>query len=346
MLRSQLIDAIKVIASQLILIHHMALYTPMSEVMAEAMPQLMETIESHGRYAVQCFLVIAGFLAHRSLADMAVDKPWSLIAQRFKRLAPLLWLALALVVINGVIFQPYLKEADWLSPTPRLLEFLAHLLFLQDIASIPSISAGAWYVAIDMQLYVFSVGVCLLIQRLPLGQGLVASLLPLALILFSGMNWSQDERFDEWAIYFYYAYGLGWLAGLQSPRRSDRLTFVVAWAVMTWLGLHESDPRHLMASGCALALFLLGDKRLHPSGRFVQLLVHLSNCTYALFVSHFALIIVCSALWKILGWQSFQSALSFFMLTWLVANVASAGLWRLNEYFLKSFKRSHARQRA
>ena len=62
------IDALKVIASQLIVLHHFSAYGPLSDALSEASPRVATWLYDYARMAVQVFLVLGGYLAVRSLA--------------------------------------------------------------------------------------------------------------------------------------------------------------------------------------------------------------------------------------------------------------------------------------
>lgn len=66
--RLAFIDALKAVASQLIVLHHLAFYGPMSDVANGLAPALFSWLSQDARIAVQIFLVIGGFLAARTLA--------------------------------------------------------------------------------------------------------------------------------------------------------------------------------------------------------------------------------------------------------------------------------------
>jgi len=55
-----LIDAFKAAGCLLIVLHHLAFYGPMSDVVATAWPGTVNWLYDHGRLAVQFFLVCAG----------------------------------------------------------------------------------------------------------------------------------------------------------------------------------------------------------------------------------------------------------------------------------------------
>ena len=62
------VDALKAVSSQLIVLHHLAFYGPMSDAAHMLAPGLIGWLADYARIAVQVFLVISGFLAARSLA--------------------------------------------------------------------------------------------------------------------------------------------------------------------------------------------------------------------------------------------------------------------------------------
>ena len=66
------INGLKAGAAQLIVLHHLAFYGPMSDVAHPAMPDLLDWLYEYARMAVQIFLVIGGFLAAASLAPMGL----------------------------------------------------------------------------------------------------------------------------------------------------------------------------------------------------------------------------------------------------------------------------------
>jgi peptidoglycan/LPS O-acetylase OafA/YrhL len=88
--RSLLIDAFKAAGCLLIVLHHMAFYGPMSDVVAVAWPAVVNWLYDDGRLALQFFLVCAGFLTAGSLARYAsldLSEALKLVWQRSLRLA-------------------------------------------------------------------------------------------------------------------------------------------------------------------------------------------------------------------------------------------------------------------
>ncbi|MDX9945178.1 MAG: acyltransferase, partial [Azonexus sp.] len=67
-----LIDALRALASQLVLVHHLAFYGPLATALAVEFSDLSQWLIDYARMAVQIFLVVGGFLAARSLAPQGV----------------------------------------------------------------------------------------------------------------------------------------------------------------------------------------------------------------------------------------------------------------------------------
>ncbi|MDO8774665.1 MAG: acyltransferase, partial [Burkholderiaceae bacterium] len=59
------VDALKLLASQLIVLHHFATYGPLADALSEVAPALTHWFYDYARMAVQVFLVLGGYLAVR-----------------------------------------------------------------------------------------------------------------------------------------------------------------------------------------------------------------------------------------------------------------------------------------
>lgn len=331
--RSPLIDAIKAVASQLIVLHHLALYAPMSDAIAAAWPAVMEFLSAQGRLAVQPFLVIGGFLTAQALERRRGQPPLPQIAQRYLRLAPPLWLALLLVVLVTALVGRWLPNADWLSPLPSLGTALAHLLFLQDVLAVPALSAGVWYVAIDFQL--FALFALLAWAFGTAGRPLAAKGAPALVALATAASivaFSRLPALDVWAIYFLSAYGLGALAAWAVGQPSARPWFALTAAVLVIDWVIAPRARPLLALATALALYGAAHLRWSAApgvARGLQRVVHfLADASYGVFVGHFAVIILFSGLWHAAGLSGPAAALAFAAIAWASSIALGAGLQR------------------
>lgn len=321
MSRSLPIDAVKAIASQVIVLHHLVLYAPMSDALAAAWPRVVAFFADEGRLAVQPFLVIGGWLTALALQRHAARPALASIGQRYLRLAPPLALALLLVMSVTVLVGRHLAHVDWLSPLPTLWALLVHLLFLQDVLGVPSLSAGLWYVAIDFQLFAMFV----LLARALAGpdRSPAASLLPPAVALGTVaaiLVFNHRPALDVWAIYFLPAYGLGALAAWSRASGRARLCWWATVAVLVLDWAFEPRARPLLALGTAVALVAASHRAWPVARSAVQRMVqHLGAVSYNVFLCHFAVIVLVSGLWVASGAQGLWPALLFSTLAWALS---------------------------
>lgn len=298
--RLAIIDAVKAVASQLIVLHHLAFYGPMADYLQPLLPGLMEWLVAHARIAVQAFLVIGGFLAARSLAPDALvlpARPLRDLLRRYLKLAPPFIAAMALAVLASALARTWMTH-DSISAPATFAQFAAHALLLHDVLGHEALSAGAWYVAIDFQLY------ALLLALLCLGALAPATLRTVAapLIVASAAALSLvvlncDSGWDIWAPYFFgsYAFGvLGWWAAIAAPRRAAWLTALVVLLALLALVI---DFRMRIAVAAMVALLLIAVCRdwLRMPGLQWAPLAFLGRISYAVFLLHFPVCLVINA---------------------------------------------------
>lgn len=320
-----MIDAIKAAGCLLIVLHHLAFYGPMSDVVAAAWPGVVNWLYDHGRLAVQFFLVCAGFLTAGSMAQyesLALTDALKLIWRRYLRLAIPLLAALSFTVLVTEWVRPGFEHTS-LSAPPDWGQALAHVVLLQHLLDLEALSAGIWYVAIDLQLYAMALGCLVLLKSWPsLGamghtsdQGLDAKVLDvrrwvlwLGLLCASLWWWNRDADLDDLGVYFWGSYGLGllawearrqafWAKGnalvrLWMPTLVLLLVGFVAW----WL---EPRLRIAVAWGVAALLVLVpeswfaGEAVVHS--RWRSALQWLSGVSYSVFLIHFGVSLAVNA---------------------------------------------------
>ena len=331
--RSALIDITKIVASQIIVLHHLVVYSPMSEWLTLAWPRLLTLIADHGPLAVQPFLVIGGFLAAQSVLGRGAGSIALALWQRYLRLLPQLAVALLLVMLSTAWVGRHLSHLDWLSPQPSIGVLLAHLLLLQDVLGVPSISAGAWYVAVDLQLFAVALLLARLAshaataRRLPVLLALVSASTALSLLLFN-----REPKLDVWAIYFLGAYGLGMLAGLAQRHPAARPWLAALLGLVVLDLVWEPRLRPLLAGAMALALLLYAARpRPQRWPRLAGPLRYLSDISYSVFVCHFAVIILFSGWWQQGQASGLAAAAGWALLAWLSALAVGAAVQALIE---------------
>lgn len=293
--RLPLIDLLKAVASQAIVLHHLAFYGPMAQTIRPYATGFVDTLAEHARFAVQVFFVIGGFLAARSLAPDGVARPnapVALAAARWLRLAGPYVAAIALAVATAAIGRA-LATHPTIPDAPTVLQVLANLAMLQDIAGEPALSAGLWYVAIDLQLYVVALVVLGLAARI--GHRLAAPVAIVALAALSLLHFNRDPRWDAWAVYFLGAYGLGMLAAWVPPSAIGRRA-IVAIAVLGALAL-ALDFRGRIAVALATALLLAWTLSRGTDGRAFAppRIAWLARISYSVFLVHFPVLVLVEA---------------------------------------------------
>lgn len=320
-----MIDAIKAAGCLLIVLHHLAFYGPMSDVVAAAWPGLVNWLYDHGRLAVQFFLVCAGFLTAASLAryeSLAMSEALSLAWQRYMRLAIPLLAALSFTVLVTEWVRPDFEHAS-LSAPPDWGQALAHIALVQHLLDLEALSAGIWYVAIDLQLYAMAL-LCLVVQKVwPRAQndrwrlngagGVDWSAarrwgLWLVLVCASLWWWNRDADLDDLGVYFWGAYGLGLLAWEARRHATSDQGGARAWVwgpgiVMLLVGgvAWWVEPRARIAVAWGVAALLMaapaswigGDDNGSSRGRLA--VKWLSGVSYSVFLIHFGVSLAVNA---------------------------------------------------
>jgi len=315
--RLPLVDALKAVASQLIVLHHLSAYGPLAAAAHEALPGTMGWLYDYARIAVQVFLVVAGFLAAGGMAPNGrptFGNPLPLIWRRYLRLALPYFAALVLAIAGAALADVWLDDEAIPAP-PHLVQLVAHALLLHSLLGVDALSAGIWYIAIDFQLFVL----CALLLWAGRGAGAALVLAAGCLSLFV---WNRNPELDNWAIYFVGSYALGaaaWWAG--DVRRSAGWIALIAAIGLAALAF---DFRTRIAVALAVALLLALSRRSGVLERWPDWppFAFLGQVSYALFLTHFPLVLLANAVFVRFGWVTPQAAVFGILATW----TASVGL--------------------
>lgn len=298
-----LINLLKAGAAPLIVLHHLAFYGPMSDYVRPLLPALMDWLSGSARIAVQVFLVVSGFLAAKSLSPSGHaghTDPLGAISRRYAKLAPPFMVATLVAAAASALAATWMTH-DSISAPATLNQLSAHALLLHGVLGYPSLSAGAWYVAIDFQLYAFLVLLLWLVGRV-IGQRRLPWLMPLVVALvitLSLLYFNLDAGWDNWALYFFGSYGLGLMAWWASDRRRNPGA-VASLAVMTLLpvlaGLMiEFRSRIALALAVACVLFLWGRAKTTSNGRMWSAVNSMGRISYSVFLIHFPVCLLVNA---------------------------------------------------
>jgi peptidoglycan/LPS O-acetylase OafA/YrhL len=347
-----LINLLKAGAAQLIVLHHLAFYGPMSDHVQSMLPDLIDWLGDSARITVQVFLVISGFLVAKSLSPAGLPglaDPLRAIWRRYAKLAPPFVVAMLLAVIASAWAGTWMTH-DSISAPPTLAQLGAHALLLHGVLGYESLSAGAWYVAIDFQLYTVAVLMLWLAGRV-VGQRMLPWLMPLVVALgisLSLMHFNLDADWDNWAPYFFGSYGLGMMAWWASDpsRKPGTVALLAAITLLPALAalLMEYRSRIALALAVACLLFLLGRTRTAFTGRAWSAVNGLGRISYSVFLIHFPVCLVVNAAFtRFVPTEPEWQALG--MLTaWVASLAAGAAFYRWVEQPLGRVVHFAARQ--
>ena len=304
------LDVIKGGAAQMICWHHFCVFGPMSDAAWDFAPFLFKWLANHGRISVQCFLVMAGFMAAAALLPGG-SKAWiaprfsqlpKIVFGRYKRLAKVYFIGLLAALVCAAVARALMEEPST-PAAPSISDVIAHLFFAQDLLGVPALTAGAWYVAIDLQLYALLALLCAFaasISSFVRGGRLVkfvALALVVALAMCSLFVFNRHSELEIWGIYFFGSYGLGiaayWVSRCAGRRKA-------LWAlVMLLVGatalIVQWRSRIAVSTVTALVLVLFGTWRSQSNGWTVRLVSYLSRISFPLFVLHYPVFMLVGA---------------------------------------------------
>jgi len=321
------VDALKALAAQAIVLHHLSAYGPLADAVHGLAPALIEMLYRHGRLAVQIFLVIGGFLSARSLSRrgglMSGSVP-ELLCKRWLRLTLPFMAAVVLTVLVGALLRPWL--GDLVPEQVGWRQLLAHALLLHGVLGHEALTVGAWYVAADFQLFALLALLLWLARSLPLPRERRQHLGPwLVLLLMAASLWgfNRVSGLDDWGLYFFGAYGLGALVhwiGIGSKRRLYTLlmsAIAIAALVIEW--------RERIAVALVTAWVLAWLQARHQAGQGISQdwLVEAGDHSYALFLVHYPVCLLANALFVQWDLQNPYAAVAMMAAAWGLANMAS-----------------------
>ena len=296
-----LLDICKGIAAQLIVLHHLAFYGPMADYARPLAPGLINWLGDPARMAVQIFLVIGGFLAAKSLCPTGEATQHGLvvgIVRRYQKLAPPFFVAM-LIAVGASTWASAWMIHDSISPPPGWSQLAAHALLLHGVLRYESLSAGAWYVAIDFQLFVIATLLLALSRLRWLRVQLGKPMLPLVCLAMalSLLGFNRDAAWDAWGMYFFGSYGLGMLAWWCSRALGAERRKLFALMLLLGIGALAIDFRARIALSLitALALAATGGRIAHPHARWLAPLYAAGRISYAEFLVHFPVSLVVNA---------------------------------------------------
>lgn len=330
--RMALIDALKGGASQLIVLHHLAFYGPMSDTALVLAPDLIAWLYDYGRMAVQVFLVMAGFLAARGLAPTGVlqaESPLTLLGRRYLSLALPFVAALLIAIVSAALARGLINH-DSIPDAPGFAQFVAHSLLLHNIVGADALSAGVWYVAIDFQLFALLLGLLYLARRLGTRWGdakYLAWVLVGALVCAALFAFNLDPDLDVWGIYFFGSYGLGVFAYWAS-QQSHRKWWILGILITGLLALLLEYRLRIAVALLVAVLLAVSHGSSQAFWRPNRLLGWLGQISYSVFLVHFAVCMLVNALVHRIDAESPAFNLFGMVVAWMLSVAAGAIFYR------------------
>ena len=322
----------------------------MAEDARQFLPGVMTWLFEYGRYAVQIFLVMGGYLAAQSLTRTSdIRNPRTalkLIFNRYLRLFAPYVVALLITILCAWVARFWVQD-EFVGESETLGQFLAHLFFLQGILGLDSISAGAWYVAIDWQLYAV---LAIMFGMFPGFRSLIW--VSTILIVASLLYFNRLSDYENYFIYFIGSYGLGVLAQLAkidvdpAANRLARILIIIIGLVILVSSFDHLWIRNILAYFVAIALIVWGgraykDEKHAKMHNLVFSILWGSRRSYCAFLLHFSFILLANTLYIAWGMDQRHDgamALAMMFLALVASWVAANYLYRLVEVPSRHFK--------
>ncbi|MEJ6004939.1 acyltransferase family protein [Paucibacter sp. AS339] len=331
------VDAMKALAAQLIVLHHLSAYGPISDSVRAVLPQLMDWLYHYGRMAVQVFLVVGGFLSARALSahgQLLDGRLPELIWRRYQRLVLPFMAAVLITLLVSALVAHWLPEL--VPASLSLPQLLAHATLLHGVLGYESLTVGAWYVAIDLQLFALLLALLWMARHMALPRAwrrVIGPALVLLTTLASLWLFNRMPSLDNWALYFFGAYGLGAMVHWLGLVRHRRLGLALLGVAVLLALLVDFRERVLLALLTAWVLAWLQQR--HQSGRCLfagrpsaPLVAHLGTHSFALFLVHFPICLMVNALFEHRDPELGGRALLAMLLAWGLSNMAAVPFFR------------------
>lgn len=338
-----LIDVLKVLAAQIIVLHHCVSYGELASAAKELLPSVSTFLFDYGRYAVQVFLVVAGYLAAQSVGKlMAIGHAHSngfgtrlvmlLALGRYLRLVGPYVVALLITIVCAALARQWSAD-EYIGQPEIIAQVLAHLFLLQGVLGHESISAGVWYVAIDWQLFTALAVIYAVFQGQMVRIGVISILIVASLLYFN-----RHADYENSFIYFIGSYGLGilayWASSLNTVNAnlgwvSAKKALLAIALIVLVSALHSVWVRNYLALGIAFLLVYAGNRPYpHPQSLLAKGLQWASARAYCAFLIHFAFILLANTALVALHVQSPAIGLGLIALVSVLSWIAAGYLYR------------------
>ncbi|HET6424426.1 MAG TPA: acyltransferase [Planctomycetaceae bacterium] len=301
--RFAFLDGLRALSAHAIVWHHIAFYGPLSDIAYPLMPTLIELLAEYGRMAVQIFLVMGGFVAAQGLSRTVPATLREMTQQAVKRYWRLAWpylFVIGVAILANAAASRFMTHESIAAP-PTLPQVVAHVFFLQTLLGYESLSSGFWYLAIDLQLSLFTLIACTLIGFIARRWGredrtqtwAMALFLPLAVA--SLFWWNRDADHDIWAGYYFGSYFIGLTTGWSLTGRISYRWFAVMFAVVMLSLASDFRTRPALALATGMIIAIAGVTGGLERWLRSPFMAYWGKLSYSLFLIHFPVCLVMNA---------------------------------------------------
>ncbi|MBI1425230.1 MAG: acyltransferase family protein [Gammaproteobacteria bacterium] len=292
--RFTLIDGLRGIAAFMVAAGH--LYGAISPAIGNRLPAVTGEFFDLGRFGVEIFFVISGFVIAYSVRDGTFTPNYlgKFILRRFIRLDPAYWVIIIaeLILIRiSLYFYPDLN-----THIPGIKQIAAHFLYLQDLLGLGNILPVFWTLCYEVQFYLIFVGALVLFnvtQTRYNSSKILFGVLATAAYIYSVGAYLQvlphppnGLFIDRWFQFF-----LGVLCYWSSSNKVPRWLFPSTW-VLSCISvfLFEVNPYRFESSlvvlGISMLIFIGAQTKNLETWLNSRILLFFGTISYALYLIH------------------------------------------------------------
>jgi peptidoglycan/LPS O-acetylase OafA/YrhL len=304
------LDALRGLGALGITCYHVHRYRPLEIPADHLLSNVIQFVVRHGWASVQVFWVISGFVMAYSLRKTAIAPAsfGNFTLRRVLRLGIPYWTAILAVVAVDALSKPLLYRPDQplIDDPVSWTRLAANLGFLQDVLDLGNISAGTWFVCVDLQfglLFALMLAVVRVFSRPLPGKAGRASVDAFVLMLLfvplglASLFWFNVASYDysAWVIYYFHMPLFGAMAWWALERRIPRAVFWAFAVVMAagvayrWnLGLdYKKSLDVFVALTTGIVIYFVGRRGHLGDWLAWRPLQYLGRISYSLFLTHY-----------------------------------------------------------
>lgn len=314
--------ALRALAALIIVWHHFSIYAPLSQWAAPLAGEWLDWLAEHAR-ATQVFFVIGGYVMARSMASRLWDLPRvrRYVLQRYLRLG-LPYLGVIVLILPVYEFARGWLPEDVIGAPVSVMQFLAHLFFLQGALGHEQLSAGLWFVCINFQLSLIY-ALCLWLRD-AVGNGRAdwVAIVGWPLAILSLFHINLDSAWDNTWLYFfpYFFMGVVVQGALHRGKRLDLVLYVMLLLAAMAV---EWRWRLAVAMGVGLILFLAEQTSFASRWPRSRILQWLGEISFSLFLIHFPVLVFVGTVWARMDWSTPEQALAGLLAAFALSLVAA-----------------------